>query len=943
MSSDRWRRIDELCNAALEIADEDRSMFLVKACGGDDVLRQEVESLLAQEPRAERFMRAPAVASAPSVLMNAAKGTVVGPQFGAYSIRARIGVGGMGEVYRAHDTALGREVAIKVLPPAFTADPERRARLEREARMLAALNHPHIGAIYGIEEAGGVRGLILELVEGETLAEKIAASRRGLPIAQVRAIARQVADALDVAHEKGIVHRDLKPANIKITPDGIVKVLDFGLAKAAVPHAGEPAVSDSQVGVILGTAAYMSPEQARGHSVDKRGDIWAFGCVLYEMLTGRLAFPGETTSDIIAKVIEREPNWSALPVNTPAGLRRLVQRCLTKDPKQRVRDIGDVKMEIDVADDPSSRPAVLRRAWLPWVTSAALGLAIATWLLTRPAAVPESPLAHARFTRFTDWPGTEGLAEISPDGKFVAFLADRSGESDLWLSQVGTGRFTNVTADMPPMPMPSADSLLRSFGFSADGGEIWFSTTADPGSRKLIMPLTGGTKRAFLGEGDAAPSWSPDGARLAYFNNRDGDPLLIADRAGRDPRELLPRRDGKPEPGLHNHNPVWSHDGEWIYYVHGVDPTVKMDVWRIRASGGSPEQVTRDNAKLNFLAPLNSRTLLYIAQPQDQAGPWLWSLDIPTSLTRRESWGLEQYTSVAASRDGRRVVATVASPSTTLWRLPILDRMAVDSDVQPYPLPTTRALAPRFAGSSLFYLSARGAGDGLWRFEKGETFEVWTSADGALSEPPAVSADGRHVAVIVRQSGKGQLITMSADGANSRTLAASIDIRGAANQSSVDWSPDGRWIIASGRDAQGPGLFKIPADGSIPVRLLTGQATNPVWSPDGNLIVYSGPLVAGQVPLLAMRPDGSPLPMPQLRVRAGGYRFMPGGTRLVYVPRMRSVDFWLLDLTTQSTRQLTSLSDLGVLRTFDIALDGSIVFDRSRDSSDIVLIDLPQP
>ena len=238
-------------------------------------------------------------------MLDHAKGTLVGQRFGVYAIRSLLGVGGMGEVYRAHDDMLGREVAIKVLPPAFTADPERRARFEREARMLATLNHPHIGAIYGVEEADGVRGLVLELVEGETLAERIAdrragqaaANRRvsqprrgrctGLPIAEVLAIARQIADALDAAHEKGIVHRDLKPANIKITPDGVVKVLDFGLAKVASTDSSRPDLTESRDGVILGTAAYMSPEQARGQTVDKRGDIWAFGCVLYEMLTGR--------------------------------------------------------------------------------------------------------------------------------------------------------------------------------------------------------------------------------------------------------------------------------------------------------------------------------------------------------------------------------------------------------------------------------------------------------------------------------------------------------------------------------------------------------------------------------------------------------------------------------------------------------------------------------
>ena len=264
----------------------------------------------------------------------------------------------MGEVYRAHDDTLGREVAIKLLSPAFTAEPERRARFEREARMLATLNHPHIGAIYGVEEADGVRGLVLELVEGETLAERIAASARsagsnapGLPMTEALTIARQIADALEAAHEKGIVHRDLKPANIKITPDGVVKVLDFGLAKVASPDSSSSDLSQSRAGAIFGTAAYMSPEQARGHNVDKRADIWAFGCVLFEMLTGRVAFAGETASDTIAKILEREPDWSVLPAATPARIRQLLVRCLAKDPKQRLRDIGDVRIEMDSADD----------------------------------------------------------------------------------------------------------------------------------------------------------------------------------------------------------------------------------------------------------------------------------------------------------------------------------------------------------------------------------------------------------------------------------------------------------------------------------------------------------------------------------------------------------------------------------------------------------------
>jgi len=345
---------------------------------------------------------------------------------------------------------------------------------------------------------------------------------------------------------------------------------------------------------------------------------------------------------------------------------------------------------------------------------------------------------------------------------------------------------------------------------------------------------------------------------------------------------------------------------------------------------------------VNFLAVLDPRTLLYVARPKDGSGPRLWALDVVSKVTRRVSSGLERYTSLAASRDGRRVVATVANPSANLWRVPLLDHPVEDRDVEPYPLPTARALAPRFGGTSLFYLSTRGTGDGLWRVQDGQASEVG-GGDGALSEPPAVSPDGRRIAVVVRQNGKLHLQVMSADGTNAQTLAASIDLQGAANQSTAGWSPDGAWIMTGGSDAQGPGLFKIPADGGAPMRLVTGQATNPVWSPDGTLIVYAGPLVGGQGPLLGVRADGAPVELSHVRVRPGAYRFLPNGTGLVYLPRNQAMDFWLLDLATKKTHQLTRLSDKGALRTFDITPDGkSIVFDRSRENSDIVLIDLPK-
>ena len=335
---------------------------------------------------------------------------------------------------------------------------------------------------------------------------------------------------------------------------------------------------------------------------------------------------------------------------------------------------------------------------------------------------------------------------------------------------------------------------------------------------------------------------------------------------------------------MHSHNPVWSPDGRWIYFVHGADVTEKMDIWRIQPSGEAPERLTDQHAAVNFLAPLDARTLIYTARAEDGTGPALWTLDVPSRTTRKVSSDLERYTSVAASRDGRRIVATVANPSASLWRVPLVDRPVDDRDVQPYPVSTVRALAPRFAGASLFYLATGGVGDSLWHLSEGQASEVVRGADMPLSEPAAVSPDGQRIVVVVRRGGVRRLVIMSADGTNVQTLAPSIEIQGAPGQAAADWSPDGSWIVAGGVDADGPALFKIPANGGDPVRIVSGKAVNPVWSPDGSLIAYGGPLVAGQTALAWVRPDGTPVDLPAIRVRPGGYRFLPDGKGLVFQP-----------------------------------------------------------
>src|SRR5271157_3660762 len=364
MEQERWRNVEELFHAALEHGPEARQAFLEVVCGQDADLRRQVELLLAKDEEAGSFLETPAMRD--MAVTETATGALLGRQFGPYRIVSPLGAGGMGEVYRAHDSKLGRDVAIKTLPAEFARDPERLARFRREARTLALLNHPNIAAIYGLEESGDVDCLVLELVEGETL-------RGPLPIERALDYARQVAEALEAAHGQGIIHRDLKPANVKVTGPasgypGRVKVLDFGLAKAIWGPEQNQDLSQSETmtgietiaGHIVGTPGYMSPEQASGREVDKRGDIWAFGCLLYELLTGKRAFQGETQSETIAAVLEREPDWQALPAKTPAKIRELLRQCLQKDANRRLEKIADARRTIEEA----------QRGWNRWRVAA---------------------------------------------------------------------------------------------------------------------------------------------------------------------------------------------------------------------------------------------------------------------------------------------------------------------------------------------------------------------------------------------------------------------------------------------------------------------------------------------------------------------------------------------------------------------------------------------
>jgi len=872
------------------------------------------------------------------------KALAPGTLIGVYRIEAPLGEGGMGTVYRALDTKLNRPVAIKVLSDDL-ADAAARRRFQREAQMASSLNHPHILTVYDVGEFEGRQYIVTEFVDSGTLKDWAQQEQRTWK--QIVELLTGVADGLAAAHTAGILHRDIKPANILVAKNGYAKLADFGLAKLAEPerpHADSTRTlteAHTRPGVIVGTVAYMSPEQASGRPLDARSDIFSFGVLLYELLGGRRPFSGATELEVLKTIIhgEAEPLGSG----TPMPLRMSIEKALEKDPGERYQTARELVVDLRrLVRQKVAEPALPvvhagRPGRLKWFLAAVLLLGVGGvtgWLVHRPSAAEANPLANATFNRLTDFEGVERDAAISPDGRFVAFLSNRSGPLDIWVSQVGTGSAVNLTQGKTG----NLDGLVRALGFSGDGTQIWFHE-ADVTTPLRILPLMGGAPRVFLANSPVKTplfnaAWSPDGTRLVYHTADPGDPMFVTDRTGANPHQIL-----RSKPGTHNHYPVWSRDGQWIYFVQGVPATSEMDLWRISPNGGDPERLTQHNSEVSYPAPLDLQTVVYVARDRDGSGPWLWALDANRKTTHRISFGLEKYISVAASADGRHLVATEASLIASLWSVPILSRTAEERDAKPYPVGTVRALGPRFGGTSLFYLSSRGTGDGLWRYQDGQTTEIWKGSDGALLDPPAVSADGRRVAIVLRRNGKSTLHLATAEGSEFQPLGESINILGAA-----DWSPDGQWIVTGGADSQSPGVFKIPVGGGMPVRLTTGQASNPVWSPDGNLIVYSGENVGYFAPLLAVRPDGTPVKLPSIEVLREGVRarFLPNSSGLVFMQGPLSAqNLSLLDLATMKTRALTHLDNAGTIRAFDISPDGNIVFDRLRDNSHVVLIDLP--
>jgi serine/threonine protein kinase len=919
MTPEQWQQVERLYHLALERPAEDRGAFLSETCGHDRELRREVESLLAHSDSRTIGFEQGALAKAAQLISTTDVAPMIGRRFGVYELEELIGAGGMGEVYRARDTRLSRDVAIKILPAAFKTDAACIARFEREAQVLASLKHPHIGAVHGLEEADGFSALVMELVDGEDLSDRLA--RGPLPGSEALTIARQIAEALEAAHEQGIIHRDLKPANIRIRRDGNVKVLDFGLAKSIAPLKGAPVLTtmSAPAGAAMGTPAYMSPEQARGEAASRESDVWAFGVVLYEMLTGTSPFARPTTAETLSRVLTTAPDESLLPPDTPAGVRRLIRRCLDKDPRRRWHHLGDARVEIDEAlsssdssvaesaarEDPRVHAAMRSAQTWRWLAMAlfaigAVGGAVA-WTAGR--AAPSTPGPVVRFDLASDSGlgvlSRAGLA-ISPDGTRLAYLAAQG------ITLRARDRLeTRVLQNLGTFPSGPA--------FSPDGE--WLAYTDGALLKKVAVAGGAPVDVADIGPG-ATLDWAPEGIVFAdvsgLFRVRDGAaPERLAIEVAAHEQisfpEILPGgrailytvvptrsiiiggslnvagarievfdlASATQKTLVHGaSHPSFLPTGHLVYLAGGTLRAVAFDAATAELRSKPVEMLGESAAGF----ALSSEGTLVYSRGGEQINRTLVWVD---RQGREEPLGTPPRTYIypRLSPDGARIALDVSdSADRDIWMWNVgrktLERFTVDPAGNPLMAWSRDGKhlvfgSDRFGPSNLFMQAANGSG----------VAERLLVSDHI--QMPIVVAPDNRLLFSAELPGQGRNIqALSMDG--SRRVESLLD--GPANELLADVSPDGRWLA---HDSNESGQFEIYVrpypnvdEGRWKVSLQGGR--QPLWSRDGTELFYRDFTGAVMATSVTTTPTFTPGAVTQVLAGAGYHGDGPFGSARTY-------------------------------------------------------------
>jgi eukaryotic-like serine/threonine-protein kinase len=918
MKSERWHQITEMFHAARERDPERRDAFLAEACREDATLRQEVEAMLAGHVNAGHFGDTPLFtwpASESGTRPRANEGMTLAPgdRLGAYEITDALGAGGMGEVYRAHDTRLSRDVAVKILPRTFADDSERLTRFRHEARVLASLNHPNIAAIYGLERSDDEDHLILELVEGENLAGPVA-------VGTALDHARQIAEALEAAHSKGIIHRDLKPANVKVTPEGRVKLLDFGLAKAVWgidarrDFARDVTIGtglDTGAGRIVGSPAYMSPEQARGDDVDERTDVWAFGCLLYELVTGKRAFPGELVADTIASVLEHEPDWDALPDAMPPRIRDLLRRCLDKDASRRLQTIADARRTIEQT----------QRGWNRWqvaaIAVAALGtLAVGGVVLF---SGPARPALRSEWVQVTKFPDSVSQPALSPDGRMVTFM--RGPET---FFRGGGQVYVKALPDGEPVQLTHDGVDKMSPAFSPDGAHIAYTTVdAQFSWDTWVVPVGGGKPQPWLRNASGLVWTSPREVLFSEMRKSPHMGIVASDE----------RRIGQRDVYLPAHEHAMAHrsyaspDGKWVLLVEMNEDHQWIPCRVVPMDGSSPgRQVGPPKAACNFGAWSPDGNWMYVTS---NAGGvhHIWRQRFPDGQPEQVTSGPTAEEGIAMASDGRSFVTAVALQNVSIWLHDATGERQISSLEG---IATTAKFTPD--GQRLCYLIRQAFPTPYTSEQPGE---VWVAdLESGRSQPLApgfraltydVSADSRQIVMEVaddedkprlwlvpldRGSPPRQIqnvegrqpkfgpdgeIFFRASGFVYRVRTDGTGLRKALEQQILllkALSPDGRWLVgwSSRPDDDGMATQAFALTG-VPEHVTRqqmgiwkgGGSIEWMWSPGGNVLsVSAGPVGVNRTYLIPLPPGEALPPVP-----AGGFR---SEDEIAHLPGARRID-----------------------------------------------------